>query len=205
MATVTRTTRALGIAEKLILGFIAGCAVAIAVLETVFLLGRIAALATSDPTSISGVRLADAVPADVGGSAALVSAEYDTVTVVISGLSDGARGALIAAAVLTSLLTIGICTVLVWLCLRVFVGKPFVRSATWGIGSVAILVLLGGLGAPFLRGIASTEAVNQVAADGALLVAELDLAPLGWAFALIVVAAAFEIGQRMQRDTESLV
>ena len=197
--------RVLGLAEKLILGFIAGCAAAIGVLETVFLVGRIAAVATSDPTSISGVRLADAVPADLGGSAALVSAEYDTVTIVVEGLSGGARGALIAATVLTSLLTIGICAVLVWLCLRVFVGKPFVRSATWGIGGVAILVLLAGLGAPFLRGIASTEAVNEVGADGALLIAELDLAPLGWAFALIVVSAAFEIGQRLQRETAGLV
>lgn len=199
------TTRVASLLEKSILGFIAGASAAVGVLETVFLVRRIVDLAGSDPTTLTGVGLAEPVPADVGGSAAVVSAEYDTVTLVIAGLSDGSRAALIAAAVLTSLLTIGICAVLAWLCLRVFVGKPFVRSATWGIGGVAILTLLAGLGAPFLRGIASTEAVMQVGADDALLIADVDLAPLGWAFALIVVAGAFEIGQRLQRDTEALV
>lgn len=201
----TTTKRMANLVEKTILGFVAGAAGAIGVLETVFLVRRVAELAASDPTTISGVGLAEPVPADVGGSAAVVSAEYDTVTLVIEGLSDAARGALIAAIVLGSLLTIGICMVLVWLCLRVFVGKPFVRSATWGVAGVAILVLLAGLVAPFLRGIASTEAVAQVGADGALLIAELNLAPLGWASALIVIAGAFEIGQRLQRDTEALV
>lgn len=201
----TTTKRMANLVEKTILGFVAGAAGAIGVLETVFLVRRVAELAASDPTTISGVRLAEPVPADVGGSAAVVSAEYDTVALVVEGLSDTARGALIAATVLASLLTIGICVVLVWLCLRVFVGKPFVRSATWGIAGVAILGLLAGLAAPFLRGIASTEAVAQVGADDALLIAELNLAPLGWAFALIVVAGAFEIGQRLQRDTEALV
>ena len=33
----------------------------------------------------------------------------------------------------------------------------------------------------------------------------LDLAPLAWGMALIVVAGAFELGQRLQRDTEGLV
>ena len=33
----------------------------------------------------------------------------------------------------------------------------------------------------------------------------LDLAPIGWAFGLALVAAAFQIGTRMQKDTEALV
>ena len=203
MAQTTR--RVATLLEKSILGFIAGASAAVGVLETVFLVRQIADLVGSDPTTLTGVTLAEPVPAEVGGSAGVVSAEYDTVTLVIAGLPDGPRAALIAAAALTSLLTIGICAVLAWLCLRVFVGKPFVRSATLGIGGIAILILLAGLGAPFLRGIASTEAVIQVGADDALLIADVDLAPLGWAFALLVIVAAFEIGQRLQRDAEGLV
>lgn len=33
----------------------------------------------------------------------------------------------------------------------------------------------------------------------------LDLAPVGWALGLALVAAAFELGHRLQRDTEGLV
>lgn len=201
----TTAAKTVVLLEKGLLGLIAGVASAVAVIESVLLVGRIMTLAAAERTTLHDVGLADPVPVDVGGSASVVSAAYDTVTIVVDGLSAPARGALIAAAVLSTLLTIGICAVLIWLCLRVFLGRPFVRSATWGIGFVAILVLLAGLGAPFLRGIANTEAVAQVGADDALLIADLDLGPLGWAFALIVVAAAFEIGQRLQRETEGLV
>ncbi len=34
---------------------------------------------------------------------------------------------------------------------------------------------------------------------------EFDLAPVGWAFALALVAGVFTIGRRLQRDTEGLV
>jgi hypothetical protein len=125
---------------------------------------------------------------------------------VVTELPDAAVAALIAAAVLTSLLTIGTCVAVGWLCVRVFIGRPFVRSATLGISVVAILVLLAGLGTPMLRGIANTEAVEHAGFEGlALLLYEVDFAPLGAAFALIVVAAAFEIGQRLQRETQGLV
>jgi hypothetical protein len=124
----------------------------------------------------------------------------------MADLPDAARAALLAEAVLGSLLTVGICAAVVWLCVRVFVGRPFVRSATTGICVVAILVLLVGLGGPLLHGIANTEALAFAGYDDlALLLWDVDLAPLGWAFALLVVAAAFEIGQRLQRDSEGLV
>jgi len=34
---------------------------------------------------------------------------------------------------------------------------------------------------------------------------QLDLAPVGWAFGLALVAAAFQIGARLQREAELLV
>ena len=204
MSTITK--RGAPLLEKAVLGFIAGFAAAIGALDSVFLIGRIVALAGAGPTELPNVPLADPAPADLGDSSAIVSATYHYVTLVVADLPDSARAALIAATVLSSLLTVGICAAVVWLCLRVFVGRPFVRSATTGISVVAILVLLAGLGGPFLRGIANTEAVAIAGYDGlALLLFDVDLAPLGWAFALIVVAAAFEIGQRLQRETEGLV
>ncbi len=38
-----------------------------------------------------------------------------------------------------------------------------------------------------------------------LWILNLDLAPVGWALGLALVAAAFELGQRLQKDTEGLV
>ena len=197
-ALQTRTNRVLGLAEKVILGFIAGVASAVGVIEIVFLVQRIVDVATG-PVTLTGVPTAEPIDAGFG------DATFDAVTLT-TALSTGGRAALIAAAVLASLLTIGICAAVIWLCVRVFVGKPFVRSATWAIGGVSILVILVALAGPALRGVAQAEAA--AALDTELLpvfLVAIDPAPLGWAFALAVVAAAFEIGQRLQRDTEALV
>ena len=37
------------------------------------------------------------------------------------------------------------------------------------------------------------------------LLVQFDLAPVGWAFALALVAGVFAVGRRLQRDTEGLV
>ncbi|QEE60550.1 hypothetical protein FVA74_02420 [Salinibacterium sp. dk2585] len=144
----------------------------------------------------------------VDASPLITSAEYESVSITVESIPVEARGFLIAAAILSSLLVIGICAVVAWLCVRVFVGRPFVRSATWGIGVASILVILAGLGTPFLTGLAHAEIVESLNLEEAglpLFMVDIDMAPLGWGLALAVVAGAFEIGQRMQRDTEGLI
>jgi len=205
MTTPMTGKRAASIAEKTILGVIAGAASAIAVVDLVFLVQRIVDLVTPGPTTLLGVALNE--PLDPGiASPAVTDAVARTIDLTVAELPGGAVTALVAAAIVGSLLTAGICVVVAWLCVRVFLGKPFVRSATWGIGVVAILVLLAGLGGPLLVGIAHAETALALGIDElAPFMVEVALAPLGWAFALIVVAAAFEIGQRLQRDTDGLV
>ena len=211
MTVQTRGNRALGLIEKTILGVIAGGAAAIGVVEIVLLVGRVAGLASNGTTVLGAVPVTDARASVITDATSLVSAaNYETVALTIEGLPSAARGYLIAAAVLGALVSIGICAAVVWLCIRVFVNRPFVRSATWGIGVVAILVFVGGIGSSLCTGIARAEAVDYLgigAAQGltAGFSATVDLAPLGWSLALIVVAAAFELGQRMQRDQEGLV
>ncbi len=201
----SRANRTLGLAEKTILGFIAGAAAAIAIIDLVLLVPRIVDLVTSGPTTLIGATLTRPLEPEFA-SPDVTGAVARTADVTVSTLPGGAVAALIAAAIVTSLLTIGICLVVAWLCLRVFLGKPFVRSATWGIGAAAILVLLGGLGGPLLTGIAYAETASALdLPELEPFVVTIDLAPLGWTFALAVVAAAFEIGQRLQRDTEALV
>ena len=209
MGATTTTRRALGLTlglvEKTILGCIAGAAAAVGIVTLVFLAQRIVELAVGTETTLFDVVLAEPL-APAFDSPAVVAASADTATLTVVGLPDAARGALIGAAVAGSLVTIGVCTVLAWLCLRVFVGRPFVRSASWGIGVVAVLVLVSGLGVPLLTGIAHAETGLALGLDElAPFSVKIDLAPIGWCFALAVVGAAFEIGQRLQRDTEGLV
>jgi hypothetical protein len=205
MSTSTRARRAANLTEKFILGAIAGGAAAIAIVDLVFLVQRIVDLVTPGPTVLTGAVLD--TPIDVASeSPAVTAASADTVTLTVAELPGAAITALVAAAVVGTLLTVGICAVVAWLCVRVLLAKPFVRSATWGIGIVAILVLLAGLGGPLLTGIAHAEAAQALdITELAPFMVTVDLAPLGWTFALTVVAAAFEIGQRLQRDQDGLV
>jgi hypothetical protein len=210
MTLQTRQSRALGLIEKTILGFIAGAAAAIGIVDVVMLVGRVIRLATEQAITLTGVPLVEADAVSVREAASsVVAAHYETVAITVDGAPPAVRGYLIAAAILGTLVSIGICVVLAWLCLRVFVGRPFVTSATWGIGLVAILVILGGLGSSLASSIANAEAIEFLALDSSqgLMAFEvsIDLAPLGWGLALAVVAGAFEIGQRMQRDTTGLV
>ena len=199
MTLQTRANGALSLVEKTILGVIAGAAAAIGVVEIVLLIGRIAGLA-SGPVELTGVPTTG--PLDAG----FAGATFDTVTLTLADLSAGGRAFLIGAAVLSWLVVFGICVVLVWLCIRVFLGKPFGAFATWGIGVVAILVVLSGMGTPLLTGMAAQRAALALNVDELpIFLVEVDLAPLAWGFALAVVAAAFQLGQRLQRDTDGLV
>lgn len=186
------------LAEKTILGLIAGAAAAVAVLAVVFLVGRIVEVSTGPVT------LHD-VPTDGPIDAGFAGATFHSVDVTLDLSGDG-RMFLIAGGVLSTLLTVGICLVLAWLCVRVLRGKPFGPSLTWGIGTVAILVVAAGLGGPLLEGMAAQQSALALGVEELpVFLVEVDLAPLAWGFALAVVAGAFEIGQRMQRDTQGLV
>lgn len=206
MATATTQGRML---EKVLLGGITGGALAIAVVEIVLLARRVVELSTAETLELAGVPIEGASASEVAAASAQVTeARFESVAMTVEGAPGAARGYLIGGEVLASLLTVGICAVLVWLCLLVFVGRPFVRSATIGIGIAAVLVMLAGLGGPFLTGLAHAETVEHLALEATglpFLAIELNLAPLGWGLALAVVAGAFELGQRMQRDTEGLI
>jgi len=206
----SRSRRALALIEKTTLGAIAGAAAALGMVEIVLLAGRIIRLATNQRNTVEGVPAVNAsAPELVSAAPDIAAAQYETIALTVDGLPPTVRAYLIAATVLASLLTIGICAAVAWLCFRVFVGRPFVTSATWGVGIVAILVFLAGPVSSTLTSIAQAETLTFLGlGDEEGLIAfswTVDLAPLGWALALTIVAAAFEIGQRMQRDTEGLV
>ena len=198
MATSVTARRAAGLADRAALGFVAGAAAAIGVVSLIFLVLRIAEV-TTGPVRLTGVPTAG--PIDAG----FADATFDSVAVTIDLSLDG-RLQLIGSALLSSALTLGICAVVAWLCLRVFVQKPFGDAATWSIIVVALLVFVSGLGAPILEGMAHQQAAMALGTQELpVRLAEADLAPVGWSLALGVVAAVFEIGRRLQRDTEGLV
>ncbi|MEE6288939.1 hypothetical protein V2J52_14895 [Georgenia sp. MJ173] len=173
----------------------------------------------SGPLEVRDMTIGDAAtPAFTEPIAAITDARYESVTITVEGAPQSARWLLWGADAVSSLAAIGICLALLWLCVRVARQRPFGRSISAALLTTAALVMAGGVLGQFLGAIGRAEIVSFLgpestggyhgagAAEGFLgLAMEISLAPIGIGLALGVVAAAFEIGARLQRDTEGLV
>lgn len=154
----------------------------------------------SGPVTLPGV------PTERAEPAGFAEATFEAVTLTLQAPTAGVRFFSIAGMVLSTLLVVAICLVVAWLSYRLLQGHPFGHAATWGAGAVSILVFFCGLGVPIMNGMAAQRAALQLGVDQLPpFLVEVDPAPLGWALALAVVAATFEIGQRLQRDVTGLI
>jgi len=135
------------------------------------------------------------------------------------------------SALLDALLVLSLSVVVLLLCLRLVRGRPFLPhvtvslavfaglTAVLGIGSQLVrnapftatdqfglrdhlALMMSAMRAPEIDGISWGNDITYTPATGS---APLDLTMLGMAVLLGLIAAAFAIGQRMQRDVEGLV
>lgn len=148
----------------------------------------------------------------LGGIGDISSAEYTSADVTLTALPATARWLLLLEGALPALATIGVCIVAWWLGISLMRAHPFRRSMAWAIGTAAILVMVGGMLGQLFGSLGRAVLVEHLAvADEAItdtfwvLLMDLNLAPFGWGFALALMAGAFELGTRLQRDTEGLV
>ncbi|WP_309128260.1 hypothetical protein [Microbacterium sp.] len=167
---------------------------------------------------VFGADVAVRMPVDGGAAAPLAaldgvdSAAYSQAEVTFEALSAGARWMLLLEGALPALATVGVCAVAWRLGVSLIRGRPFRKTMSTTIGIAACLVAAGGLFSQIFGAIARAMIVDRLAAsdDGvydsfAAFSLDLDLAPLGWGFALALVAMAFTWGTRLQRETEGLV
>ncbi|GAA5153499.1 hypothetical protein GCM10025768_23250 [Microbacterium pseudoresistens] len=196
--------------EGFVLGLVATGAVSVAAAAIVAVVKAVIALFQPAVEVRMPVQEVDA--SALSGLPGISAAAYDSATVTMTELSAGARWMLLLEASLPALATVGVCAAAWWLGVSLIRARPFRRSMAWTIGVAACLVIAGGLFGQLAGAIGRAIAVDGIAAADprahdvfwAFLV-QLDLAPLGWGFALALVATAFQVGERMQRDTKGLV
>lgn len=170
-----------------------------------------------DPLTINGFPLVNAgTPGLTEPVEQVTAAWYDSATLSVTGLPGGARWLFAAQSAVTALAVVGVSLSLLWLALRVLRTRPFGRSVTAALVASAVLVIVGGTAAQLLEAAGRAAVVDHLGpavTAGAGESAEsllpfglsLDLAPVGVGLALAVIALAFQIGARLQRDTEGLV
>ena len=135
------------------------------------------------------------------------------------------------AELINALLVLGLSAVVLLLCIRMLRGGPFVARTTASLAAFAVLLGFGSIASQLVRRLpfgVETPAVHAARERAELAIVStdhpelgqfffdpspyvpggepgLDLFPLGIAVLLALIAAAFWLGHRMQRDTEGLV
>ncbi|MGW9157126.1 hypothetical protein [Microbacterium sp. NPDC055665] len=198
------------LADGIALGLIATGAVSVGIGAIVAVTSAASEIFGATPTVSMPVHDVDLTALDdvAGVSAATV----DTALVTVPAMPTGARWMLLLEVALPALATVALCAGVWWLGVSFIRSRPFRASLGWMFGVAASLMIAGSLFGQLAGGIGRAMIVQDLAntdpqVEDVLwtLLLEFDLAPVGWAFALALVAGLFEIGRRLQRETEGLV
>jgi len=153
----------------------------------------------------------DALPDSAdGGTAALLRGRYESATVTLGDLSDGAFALLTTGLVFSIITTATVACAFVYLSWRLLRSKPFKKSLSIAFITAGGALLIGtvlSLGFDALgKMIAVTELLGEDKLEGFWPVAvQGDLGAIGFGLALLIVACAFEYGERLSRETDGLV
>lgn len=144
------------------------------------------------------------LPIGPGGSAVKVAVEQAVVTVPSPAAAT--QFALVAEPIVTGLAIVSGIVMLALLCWNLARGRAFTRANTrilsWGSAVVAGGWLLGSLFQTMsVNG--ALSAVSDYGYDG--ITFSTNWAPFFAVLVLAVIGAAFQVGERLQRDTEGLV
>ena len=198
------------LADGIALGVIATGAVSVAIGAIVAVVTAAIGIFSAAPTVSMPVHDVDLTALDdVSGVSA---ATVESALVTVPAMPTGARWMLLLETALPALATVALCAGVWWLGVSFLRSRPFRASLGWMFGVAACLMIAGSLFGQLAGGIGRAMIVQDLAtadpgAEDVLwtLLVQFDLAPVGWAFALALVAGLFEIGRRLQKDTEGLV
>lgn len=147
----------------------------------------------------------------VGDAPGIVSAGFESAAVVATGLSDGARFALGAGILSTSITILIVGGAVAWLLAMVAASRPFGRSLRATTLAAGFALTLGPILSLGLTGFGQMQAADELnhLADG-IFVVGFSAPLLGLALplaglAVLALSYVFHVGARLQRDTEGLV
>lgn len=147
-------------------------------------------------------------PEAARGPATIVSGTFDSATVVVDGLDFGSRAWLAGGILVTALMYLAVAATIVFVCEGLFRGRPFARPMTWVLATSSVILVGGGLIGTGLTTAAKFTIAAQLNVDPTHSVfpmaGAVDFAPLLVGLGLAVIAAAFELGERLQRETVRL-
>lgn len=207
--------------ERAIVSLVAGGAVIAIPVSLYAIIANGVTLATATSVRVHGIPLANAAyPSFLRASDAPVDAGYESAWVDVANLPGYIRTLLWVEGALPSVIALVIAVGVAWLALALLRGDPFARAFPAVLGVVAIVIIVAGLAAPFIGGVARSETVMFLGPPELMTAHDdgsgptegfvgfmftLDFAPVAWGMGIALVSAAFSIGTRMRHDVRGLV
>ena len=145
-----------------------------------------------------------------GGTASLLRGRYESAVVTVGDVSGTTFGLLTTGLVFSIITSATVALAFVYLSWRLLRSKPFKKSLSFAFITAGSALMIGtllsigfeGLG----RMILASELVGEDKVGGFWpMAAQGDLGPVGFGLALLIVACAFEYGERLSRETDGLV
>ena len=151
------------------------------------------------------------LPAEASdGTATLIDGGYESAWVSVSGLTPLTSGLLVSGMIIGVVAQVLVAASFVYLAFRLLRRRPFLKSLTWAFICAGAALLLGSLISQGLAGFGSWLVAAELgsssgAGDFWPMALSIDLGPIGFGFALMLVGSAFEYAQKLSRETEGLV
>lgn len=168
--------------------------------------GRLIEIAAAEGIPVLVPFVGETSTLPIGPDGTPVEIVVDQAVVTVADPAGATLFALVAQPIVTGLAVLAGILLLCVFCVRVARGRSFERTTVRLLGAGTIVLLVGwGFGSLFrTMGVNGTlAAVSDGSYEGILF--ETDFAPFFAALALGAIGAAFQIGQRLQRETDGLV
>lgn len=196
--------------ERVAVAVLAAIALVYAIIAAVSSVGQLLQAVSSAGMHITlDANLPVSLDADDGGTATILSGSFSSADLVLTGVSSTARALLGTGILVTGIMHVTLAVAFALLCISLVRGRPFTRSMTWLLTAASAILMIGGvLGQgciAFSQFMVASELSGEPTTSAFPIAANIDLLPIIVGIGLGAVASAFEIGQRLQRDTDGLV
>ncbi len=133
---------------------------------------------------------------------------FNSADVVVKGLSGQVIALVLVGAIGSLLVTLALCVLVAVLAWRLLRRGFFRRAVTNTVVAAGIVLTLGGIISKGALAVAGVKAAGEIDGSGHgywPLAANFDPTLLSFGLVLLLIATAFEYGQRLQKETEGLV
>ncbi|WP_167042496.1 hypothetical protein [Salinibacterium sp. ZJ454] len=139
------------------------------------------------------------------GTTTLIEGTYRMADVAVAGLDAAPRALLAVSHGFSTIMYVAVSAAVIVLCIGLLRGRPFMPVIRRTVIATSGALIIGGMLSTGLLGFATMEVADALNRPEFPLMANLDFTAPLVGVALALVALAFSVGEKLQRDTDGLV